>query len=111
SPRAPRAGEGCARSAESIDFLAFRHTPHFAIVEVQPVIPSLPEPGRAPPKAQVDPNKAPTYVLMERDLAPRRQPSVSLTIGSAIVFGLCCYTLHRREQTLRANLEAAGELV
>jgi len=106
-----KGGERWPKIGKSIDFLAFRHTPHFTIVEVQPVIPSLPEPGRAPPKAQVDPNKAPTYVLMERDLGTRRQPSVSLTIGSAIVFGLCCYTLHRREQTLRANLEAAGELV
>jgi hypothetical protein len=106
-----KGGERYPKIGNSIDFLAFRHTPHFALVEVQPVIPSLPEPGRAPLPAQIDPNKAPTYVLMERDLGTRRQPSVSLTIGSAIVFGLCCYTLHRRERTLRANIEAAGELV
>ena len=45
---------------------------------------------------------------MERDLGTHRQPAVSLTIGSALVFALCCYTLHRRERTLRANLAAAS---
>ena len=106
-----KGGERWPKIGNSIDFLAFRHTPHYALVEVQPVVPNLPEPGRAPPPAEVDPNKAPTYVLMERDLGTRRQPSVTLTIGSTILFGLCCYTLHRRERTLRTNLESAGELV
>jgi hypothetical protein len=106
-----KGGERWPRLGDSLDFLALRHEPHYALVEVQPVVPNLPEPGRAPPPAQVDPNKAPTYVLMERDLGTRRQPSVTLTIGSALLFGLCCYTLHRRERTLRANLAAAGELV
>jgi hypothetical protein len=29
-------------------------------------------------------------------------------VGSALVFVLCCYTLHRRERTLQANLADAA---
>jgi hypothetical protein len=96
---------------DSLDFLAFFHKPHYALVEVQPVIPALTEPGRAPPTPTVDPSKSPTYVLMERDLGTRRQPAVTLTLGAGLLFALCCYTLHRRDQTLRANLEAAKAVV
>jgi hypothetical protein len=103
-----KGGDRFPKIGSSLDFLAFFHEPHYAIVEVQPVIPTLAEPGRAPIPAQVDPSKPPTYVLMERDLGTHRQPAISLTIGAGLVFALCCYTLHRRERTLRANLAAVG---
>ena len=99
-----KGGERFPKIGNSFDFFAFFHRPHYAIVEVQPVIPTLSEPGRAPLPAQVDPSKPPTYVLMERDLGTHRQPAISLTVGAGLLFGLCCYTLHRRERTLRANL-------
>ncbi len=95
----------------TLDFLAFFHRPHYSLVEVQPVIPALPEPGRAPPTPTLDPSKSPTYVLMERDLGTQRQPAVSLTIGAGLLFALCCYTLHRRDRTLRANVEEAKAIV
>ena len=103
-----KGGDRYPKIGNSLDFLAFFHEPHYAIVEVQPVIPTLSEPGRAPLPAEVDPSKPPTYVLMERDLGTHRQPALSLTVGSALVFALCCYTLHRRERTLQANLAAAA---
>jgi hypothetical protein len=105
-----KGGQRWPKIGKSIDFLAFRHTPHYTLVEVQPVIPSLDEPGRAPPTPTADPTKKPTYVLMERDLGTRRQPAVSLTLGAGLLFALCCYTLHRRDQTLKANLEEAKAL-
>ena len=103
-----KGGDRYPKLGSSLDFLAFFHEPHYAIVEVQPVIPTLTEPGRAPLPAEVDPSKPPTYVLMERDPGTHRQPAVSLTIGSTLVFALCCYTLHRRERTLRDNLAVAA---
>jgi hypothetical protein len=103
-----KGGERYPKIGNSFDFFAFLHRPHYAIVEVQPVIPTLTEPGRAPLPAVVDPSKPPTYVLMERDLGTHRQPAVSLTIGAGLLFALCCYTLHRRERSLRTNLAEAA---
>jgi hypothetical protein len=102
-----KGGERFPKLGDSLDFFAFFHRPHYAIVEVQPVVPTLNEPGRAPLPAVVDTSKPPTYVLMERDLGTHRQPAVSLTIGAGLLFGLCCYTLHRRDRTLQENLEEA----
>jgi adenylosuccinate lyase len=45
---------------------------------------------------------------MVRDQGTHRQPAVSLTIGSGLVFALCCYVLHRREQNLRNNVAEAA---
>ena len=103
-----KGGERYPKIGNSLDFFAFLHRPHYAIVEVQPVIPTLTEAGRAPLPAVVDPSKPPTYVLMERDLGTHRQPAVSLTIGAGLLFALCCYTLHRRERSLRTNLAEAA---
>ena len=77
-----KGGERYPKIGNSIDFLAFRHRPHYAIVEVQPVVLTIPEPGRAPTPTQIDTTKPPTYVLMVRDQGTQRQPAVSLTIGS-----------------------------
>ena len=106
-----KGGQRFPKINDTLDFLAFFHKPHYSLVEVQPVVPSLTEPGRAPPAAVVDTSKSPTYVLMERDLGTIRQPSVTLTFGAAIIFLLCCWTLHRRDQTLRRNVEQGKAVV
>ncbi len=41
----------------NIDYLAFFHNDHFAMVEVAPVIKVKTEPGKAPPKAEADPQQ------------------------------------------------------
>ncbi|MFL5338061.1 MAG: hypothetical protein ACJ8H8_34050 [Geminicoccaceae bacterium] len=89
------------------DQLAFFHKPHYAIVQVQPTIPIATEPGRPPPKATPDPSKPPTFVLMERNLGNKRRPAAVITIGSAIIFGLLCWTLHRRDRLVAANRAGA----
>jgi hypothetical protein len=94
---------------DSLDFLAFRHDPHYALVEVQAVLPLLTEPGRAPLSPTVDAAQPKTYVLMLRDLGAKRQPSVFITLGSGLIFGLCCWLLHRRDRTLVANRSGALE--
>jgi hypothetical protein len=103
-----KGGERYPKIGDSIDFLAFFHRPHYAIVEVQPVVLTIPEPGRAPLPTQVDSSKPPTYVLMVRDQGTHRQPAVSLTVGAGLVFLLCCYVLHRREQNLQNNVAEAA---
>jgi hypothetical protein len=93
----------------NIDYLAFFHRPHFVLVEVFPVVPQNPEPGRAPPTPVIDQSRPPAYVLMERDLGTRRWPAAFVTIGSGIIFGLLCWTLHTRDRRLLANRAATVE--
>jgi hypothetical protein len=89
-----------------IDFLAFRHKAHFALVRVQPVLPVLAEPGRAPTKAEQDLSQKPTYVLMERDRGAKRRPAMLMMVGGGLVFGILCWMLHRRDRTWDANRNA-----
>jgi hypothetical protein len=89
--------------AAEFDFLAFKHKPHYALVRVQPLIPVLDEPGRAPTKAAQDPDAPPTYVLMIRDLGTRRQPAIFLFFGGGLIFGILCWMLHRRDRIWDAN--------
>ncbi len=91
------------------DMLAVFHDPHYAVVEVAPVIKQNTEPGKAPPKAVIDP-KAPHYfVLMIRDLGTRRQPAAAITSGSAVMFALLAYMLHTRDRRVTLNRSVAIE--
>lgn len=90
------------------DFLAFRHDPHYVLVEVRGVLPKLDEPGRAPAKAEVDTSRPKQYVMMIRDLGSRRQPAVSLTFGGGILLLVMCWLLHRRDRLVTANRSAGA---
>ena len=104
-----RGGERGPKIGNTFDFLAFFHSPHYALVQVQPVEPLLTEPGRAPLPAEQDETQPPTYVLMVRDLGARRQPSIFITLGSGLIFGLTCLLLHRRDRAFTVNRSAALE--
>jgi hypothetical protein len=85
------------------DLLAFFHKPHYAVVEVAPLVPVRTEPGRAPPPATVDDARQRQYVYMIRDLGARRQPAFVLTIGAGLIFLTGCWLLHRRERLVTEN--------
>lgn len=106
-----RGGDRFPKIGGAFDFLAFFHTPHYALVEVAPLVPQRVEPGRAPARPIIDEEQPHRYVLMIRDLGTFRQPGAFITIGSTIVFLLLCWVLHRRERLLIANraLEPAKE--
>ncbi len=89
----------------SFDLLAFWHEPHYAVVEVAPLVATRTEPGRAPAPAVVDENRQRQYVYMIRDLGARRQPAFFITLGSGLVFFVCCWLLHRRERVVTTNRE------
>ena len=91
----------------SFDLFAFFHKPHYAVVEVAPLVPTRVEPGRAPPSAEIDETRQHQYVYMVRDLGARRQPALVLTLGSGIIFLTLCWLLHRRERVLTSNRGAA----
>lgn len=105
-----RGGERWPKINEALDFLAFRHEPQYALVEVAPIVPQRVEPGRAPARPKIDETQERRYVYMIRDLGNKRQPAMLITLGSLIIFVILCWLLHRRDLMLRANLARAREL-
>ena len=99
-----RGGDRFPKINESLDFVAFFHTPHHALVEVAPVVPQRVEPGRAPARPKIDETQPRRYVYMLRDMGNKRQPAMLITVGSTIIFLALCWVLHRRDLTLRAHL-------
>jgi hypothetical protein len=98
-------GERYPKINDSLDFLAFWHTPHFVVAEAAPLVPVRTEPGRAPARPEIDEDRQREYVYMVRDLGARRQPAAVLTIGGGAIFLALCYLLHRRDRVLKENLE------
>jgi hypothetical protein len=96
-------GERYPKLGESVDFLAFFHKPHYAVVEVAPLEQLRAEPGRAPTPPEIDTTRQHQYVYMVRDLGARRQPAALITLGSTTVFLLLCWMLHRRDRVVAEN--------
>lgn len=86
----------------------FGHPKHDVVVQLQRVIPREQAPGEPPPVPEADPGEPTISVVMTRDLGSRRLPSVFLTISSAIVFAICCNSLHRRDKLVARARAAAG---
>ncbi len=97
-------GERYPKINDTLDFLAFWHTPHYVVAEAAPFVPVRVEPGRAPATPEIDENRQREYVYMVRDLGARRQPAAVLTIGGGAIFLALCYLLHRRDRVLKENL-------
>ena len=72
-------GERFPKINDSLDFLAFFHRPHHAVVEVAPLEQLQAEPGRAPTPPEIDTTRQHQYVYMIRDLGARRQPAALIT--------------------------------
>jgi hypothetical protein len=93
-------------------FWQVQHPPHYAIIQVQPVIPQEPEPGKAPPTPEPDLTKPVVSVIMERNLGDVRFPGAMLTIFSGLMFGATTLMLHRRDlrsAEARGNTHAIPE--
>ncbi len=93
---------------KQLDFVAFFHSDHYSLVEVQGVLSQIAEPGRAPAKAIPDPNQPKRYVIMKRDPGGIRENGRSLTIGGTIIFLMLCIMLHRRDRVFTEHVH--GEL-
>jgi hypothetical protein len=103
-----RGGERTPKINKTLDFIAFFHAPHYALVEFAPLLPQRSEPGRAPAKPVIDNSQPHRYLVMVRDLGSRRQPAMFISLGSGLIFGILCLLLHRRDRYVLAN--ATGEL-
>ena len=78
-------------------FWELRHPPHYAIIQVQPVIEQELVAGEAPPTPEPDPSKPVVSVVMERNLGDVRFPAAMLTIFSGVMFAVTISMLHRRD--------------
>jgi len=85
----------------------FGHPTHRVVVRIQEVIPRETVAGQPPPTPEADPEADVVSVVMVRDLGSRRQPAIFLFFASAIVFAVCCSSLHRRDK-LVAQARAAA---
>ena len=89
-----------------LDFVAFFHDSHFALVEVAPLVPQRTEPGRAPARAVIDTSRPHEYVYMVRDMGSKRVPAATITIASLVIFLLLCWMLHTRDRRVEENRSA-----
>jgi hypothetical protein len=87
-------------------FLQFTHPEHFAIVQVQAVVPQQTTPGQAPPTPKVDQTKPVISVILIRSLGDKRFPAFMITLVFGILFTLTCWTLHRRDKLMDAHRAA-----
>ena len=84
--------EAFKSGGENWFLLGIRHRPHYIAVQVEPT-------ASAPGAVQ---GKSPTTVIMLRDLGNLRAPSFFFTVFSAVLFGICCYSLHYRDRKAAA---------
>lgn len=77
------------------------HSPHYAVIQVAPIIPQ-PTISGAPPAPAPDPSKPVVSVVMERDLGNLRFPSLMVALSMSIVFALVANALHRRDKEIMA---------
>jgi hypothetical protein len=84
-----------------------RHPPHYAAVQVIPVLPQETEPGEAPPTPVADEDQYVYTIVMERNLGNTRVPGALVTIGSGALLAALCYSMHRRDKLAMAH-QAAG---
>lgn len=83
------------------------HPPHYAVVEVQSVIPQEPVPGQPPPRPIIDETQPAIWVIMERQLATTRVLPFTYFIVSLAGFIIFTVMLHYRDKTLKRNVEQA----
>jgi hypothetical protein len=86
-----------------VDFLSFFHKPHYALIEVAPLVVQRAEPGRAPAASVIDTTRPHQYIYVIRDLGAKREPAGFITVGSLMVFLVLCYLLHSRDKKVLEN--------
>ena len=80
--------------------LRLTHPPHYAIVQVQGVVPQETLPGEAPPIPVADEDQPVVSAILIRDIGNRRVPPAIVTVVMAFLFALTCWRLHVRDLRL-----------
>lgn len=81
----------------------FLHEPHYAVIQVQPVVPvdtdSLPL-GATPPAPKADTSQPITTIVMVRELGTQRVLPFVWLVGAVVIFAILAYGLHRRDKAV-----------
>jgi hypothetical protein len=85
----------------------FRHSPHWAVIQVQPTVKQAPAPGQVL-KPVADVTKPPTTVVMLRDLGSKRVPPFVMLLATGTIFFVTCYALHQRDKEIMQARTAAA---
>jgi hypothetical protein len=85
-----------------------RHSPHYDVVQVRPVL-QQPDLGGTPPPPVPDIRQPIISVVMVRDLGSLRFPPFVIAMSSFIIFGIVCNVLHRRDKEIWAARAADAE--
>lgn len=85
--------------------------PHYAVVQVQPVIAQATVPGQAPPIPKVDPTQPVISVVLIRDIGNERVIPFLYFVICLTLFILFAWVLHNRDKTLMKNKELAATKV
>jgi hypothetical protein len=88
--------------------LEFSSPEHYAIVQVQAVVPQETLPGQAPPTPKLDPNAPVVSVVMIRSLGDVRFPGFMLFVCAGTLFAVTCNTLHRRDKRIARTRATAS---
>jgi hypothetical protein len=86
----------------------WHHPTHYAVVQVQAVVPQETPPGEAPPAPIIDEQAPVVSVVMTRDLGDKRFPAFMFTALLGVLFAVTCTTLHRRDKVVARNRSAAA---
>jgi hypothetical protein len=85
-----------------------RHSPHWDVVQVQPVL-KQPDTGGTPAPPVPDVRQPVISIVMVRDLGSLRFPPFVIAMSSLIIFAITCNALHRRDKEIWAQRAAADE--
>lgn len=87
--------------------LMLTHPTHYAVVQVQQVVPQAARPGEAPPLPRVDPDAPVVSVVLVRDLGNERMIPFLYFVISLAMFVFFVLVLHYRDKTLLRNRQEA----
>ncbi|MBU3701401.1 MAG: hypothetical protein FGM58_05060 [Acidimicrobiia bacterium] len=104
----PDGGSLCRAWHRVSSAFEIKNPPHFAVVQVQRVVPQATVPGQAPPIPKVDPAQPVISVVLIRDIGNERVIPFLYFVISLSLFVLFAWALHSRDKTLMKNRELAA---
>jgi hypothetical protein len=91
------------------DTFSLWHAPRYLVVQVQPVVEQLPEPGQAPPTPRADETQpVMSVVLLRNEGNVRAKPAYFFAINFSL-FVVVTLMLHYRERTMDENVKKAEQ--
>lgn len=107
----PDGGTACRAWHRVSSAFQIKNPPHFAVVQVQGVIPQATVAGQAPPIPKADPSQPVISVVLVRDIGNERVIPFLYFVICVALFIIFAWALHSRDKTLMKNKELAATKV